>query len=91
MDAGTASAWHWALSDVSDERLEYAAKRITREPGRTFFPTPNELRAFLPQVTAPLTLANPDDAISTYYESHSTSCRSCGGRGGIHQGGCEGV
>lgn len=89
VDAGTATAWHWALQDVSDDRLEWAAKRLVREPGRTFFPTPNELRAFLPPVAAPLTLANPDDAIVQYYDGHSSACRKCGGRKGIHDEGCD--
>lgn len=43
----TAVAWEWALDKVSDERLMWAARQIVEEKGRTFFPTPNEVKAYL--------------------------------------------
>jgi len=43
----TADAWMIALHDVDDLRFSWAADRVLKEQGRTFFPTPNELRSHL--------------------------------------------
>lgn len=40
----TAEAWQVALADVGDGNFEWAARRLLTEPGRTYFPTPNEIR-----------------------------------------------
>ena len=56
----TPEAWRWALTDVSDARLQDAMQRIVREPGRTFFPTPNELRQHLPAIRAQGALQETD-------------------------------
>ena len=43
----TAEAWEYALADVGDRGFVWAADKLLREPGRTFFPTPNEIRAHM--------------------------------------------
>lgn len=43
----TADAWEYALADVGDRAFEWSADKILREPGRTFFPTPNEIRSYM--------------------------------------------
>lgn len=44
----TAVAWEWALAKITDERMMWAAQQLVSEnSGRTFFPTPNELMAYL--------------------------------------------
>jgi hypothetical protein len=43
----TGEAWGIALSDVDDQTFTWAAQRILKEGGRTFFPTPNEIRAYV--------------------------------------------
>lgn len=47
----TADAWLWAMQDVRDETFEWAAEKVVREQGRTYFPTPNELRAHVKAAT----------------------------------------
>ena len=44
----TAIAWEWALEGVTDASMMWAARQIVDEQGRKFFPTPNELRSYLP-------------------------------------------
>ena len=43
----TAEAWEYALADVGDRGFVWAADKLLREPGRTFFPTPNEIRGHM--------------------------------------------
>ena len=43
----TAEAWEYALADVGDRGFMWAADKLLKEPGRTFFPTPNEIRAHM--------------------------------------------
>lgn len=43
----TAEAWEYALSDIGDRGFMWAADRLLKEPGRTWFPTPNEIRAHM--------------------------------------------
>lgn len=43
----TAEAWEYALADVGDRAFEWSADKILREPGRTFFPSPNEIRSYM--------------------------------------------
>lgn len=44
----TLEAWDIACADMTDPGFGWAADHLIREPGRTFFPTPNEVRAYLP-------------------------------------------
>ena len=48
LEKETAVAWEWAMEGISDDRMLWAARQITDEPGRRFFPTPNELKGYLP-------------------------------------------
>lgn len=63
----TLDAWCAALDDLTDEQIAEAGRRIVKESGRTFFPTPNEVRDQVPRPSI-LTLANPDDAVARSIE-----------------------
>ncbi len=55
---------------MTDPGFSWAADRVLKEQGRTFFPTPNELRAHMRNdVGAPSPrLANPDDVVGMSVE-----------------------
>lgn len=44
----TLEAWEYACADLTDPGFGWAADTLLKQPGRTFFPTPNEIRAYLP-------------------------------------------
>lgn len=76
-----------ALPDVGDVAFAWAADRLLKEPGRTFFPTPNELRSHL-RVERRMALPNPEAPPAPL---RPDTCPVCQGRGGIHAPDCASV
>lgn len=56
----TAEAWAVALDDVDDMAFVWAARRLLREEGRRYFPTPNEVRSYLATATVLAKLPSND-------------------------------
>jgi hypothetical protein len=50
-----------ALDDLNDAGFQWAAERLLKEKGRQFFPTPNEVRAYLATPDAGTTLRLPSN------------------------------
>lgn len=64
----TLEAWCAALGDLTDDQVTAAVRKVLCESGRTFFPTPNEIRDAVPRKTQ-LYLANTNSegAIERWY------------------------
>lgn len=54
LTAKTGRVWEALMRDVDDDLLLQAARVVANQPGRTFFPTPGELRACLATFQPPM-------------------------------------
>ena len=74
----TAEAWAIALADLGDPAFEWAVDRLLKEPGRQFFPTPNEVRVYLgPRrvLALPQGRDSPENAVEQFYAEQSKTSR----------------